>query len=100
MTTIKINDIIKVGKEYSFRHYEFYRVIKVTDKMIKVIELKSISEKKEDITDFYGIHICKCVNEILITGNNPEGRIRNFKKKNITDDMINVLSYEYELYPD
>lgn len=97
---IKIGDIIKKKCSWSWRHYEFWKIIKITPKMFSVVKLKSRRVKKDNDGDFYGYYIDTCVNDIEYTPNYENGLYRNFKKTEIKPNMINDLSYEWECYAD
>jgi len=99
---IKVNDIIKFPSKYRC-DYTFYKVVKITPKTVKCIHLQDEREKIDGREDFYGIYKYTCVdidiNNTEIINNTHLKYLKIIKKIDITADMINSLSFEYEMCP-
>jgi hypothetical protein len=98
MNSVKIGDILKMEHKYS-NHYDFYKIIKVSPKTIKAIKLQTGGNKIEDTGDFYGMYHYYCIDESI--EKEDAGRYtKTIKIKDITNDMINNLTYDLKIYPD
>jgi len=94
VTTLKTGDIFRVRQKYLYNRYHYYKVVKVCAKTIKAVLLEAESKKIDDVEVYYGVYECSYVDE-------PANEIlRQFKKTDITDEMINSSPHRYRIDAD
>ena len=91
---VKLGDIFRVGYKYMYDRYYYYKVVKVCKKTIKAVCLKDKWRKIDDVEFHYGEYECSYVDE------QANEILRQFKKTDITNKMMNSSPHRYRIDAD
>jgi protein involved in sex pheromone biosynthesis len=96
-----MNQIYAITESWQHKHYEFYKVYKVTNKLVYLRKLKSRSTQinsSDSPPSFYGWHKMTAINQYHTDWNNKytEKRV----KISVISNWKPNCEYDYEVYPD
>jgi hypothetical protein len=99
ISEIKVNDILSFSKSYERDSYDYYKVIKVCSKTLKLRQLKTERKKCGLSENFYDWYEEYPTEEFQTNWANKYYE-KQFKKTDLKSDMIGRKSSKFYVYAD